>query len=98
MPTTAQMLADYPDVLLHVLAELRGALLNGADTREQAIQVLAAQITDPTSVQVAYQEVTDLADSAKNAVELLLKESGETVEAQFSREFGSIRQMGPARL
>ncbi len=91
------MLLEYPDVLLQVLAELRGATLD-AETREQAIDLLAAQITDPTSVQFAYQEVTDMAENAKSAVETLLKEGGEIVEAQFSREFGSIRQMGPAKL
>lgn len=98
MPTTAQMLVEYPELLLQVLAELRNAFLDGADTREQAIKLLAAQVTDPTSVQMAYQEVTDLAPNAKQAIELLLKESSEMTEAQFSREFGSIRQMGPAKL
>ncbi|CAN5641600.1 hypothetical protein BH10CHL1_BH10CHL1_16530 [soil metagenome] len=98
MPTTSQMLAEYPDILLQVLAELRGAYLDGADTHEQAVDLLAAQITDPTSVQFAYQEVIDMADPAKGAIETLLKEGGEMVEAQFSREFGSIRQMGPAKL
>jgi hypothetical protein len=98
MPTTAQMLADYPDILLQVLAELRGAFLDGVESREQAIKVLAAQITDPTSVQMAYQEVVDMASNVKDAVETLLKESGEMGEAQFSRAFGTMRQMGPAKL
>jgi hypothetical protein len=98
MPTTAQMLADYPNTLLQVLAELRNAFIEGVDTREQAVKLLAAQVTDPTSVQMAYQEVTDMADDAARAIELLLKEGGELVEAHFSREFGSIRQMGPAKL
>ena len=98
MATTAQMLADYPDILLQVLAELRGAFLDAADSREQAIELLAAQITDPTSVQFAYQEVADMSDSAQKALELLLREQGEATEAQFARDFGSIRQMGPAKL
>ena len=42
MPTTSQMLAEYPDILLQVLAELRGAYLDGADTHEQAIDLLPA--------------------------------------------------------
>jgi hypothetical protein len=92
------MLVEYPDLLLQVLAELRNAFLDGADTREQAIKLLAAQVTDPISVQMAYQEVTDLAANAKQAIEMLLKESSEMTEAHFSREFGSIRQMGPAKL
>lgn len=98
MPTTAQMLATYPDILLQVIAELRGAFLDAADSREDAIDLLAAQLTEPTSVQIAYQEVTDMSDQAQNAVETLLKENGEMVEAQFSRDFGRIRQMGPAKL
>jgi hypothetical protein len=98
MPTTAQMLADYPNILLQVLAELRNAFIEGAENREQAVKLLAAQVTDPTSVQMAYQEVIDMADGAAHAVELLLKEGGELTEAHFSREFGSIRQMGPAKL
>jgi len=92
------MLADYADILIQVLAELRGAFLDAADSREQAIELLSAQITDPTSVQFAYQEVVDMTDSAQAAIEALLRGNGEIVEAQFSREYGSIRQMGPAKL
>lgn len=98
MPTTAQMLAEYPDILLHALAEMRGALIESAETREQAIDLLAAQLTDPTSVQMAYQEMVDYAPQVKDAIQMLLRAHGEVVEAQFSREFGAIRQMGPARL
>lgn len=92
------MLANYPDILLQVVAELRGAFLDGADNREQAIELLAAQITEPTSTQMAFQEVTDFSAQAQDAIETLLKEDGEIIEAQFSRDYGSIRQMGPAKL
>lgn len=98
MPTAAQMLAGYPDIMLQVLAELRGALIDGADTREQAVELLAAQLTDPTSVQMAYQDMLDYAPQAEEAINLLLREHGELAEAQFSREYGAIRQMGPAKL
>ncbi|MCB0046402.1 MAG: hypothetical protein KDD92_13325 [Caldilineaceae bacterium] len=98
MPTTAQMVADYPDMLLRVLAELRGAFLDGYDSRTEGVALLAAQITDPLSVQMAYQEITDIYPQAKDAIEVILKEGGEIAEAQFSRAYGSIRQMGPARL
>lgn len=92
------MLAGYPDILLHVLAELRGAFLDGADNRAQMVELLAAQLTDPTSVQMAYQDVVDYAPQAGDAIDLLLREHGELAEAQFSREYGAIRQMGPAKL
>lgn len=98
MPTTAQMLVPYADIMLQVIAELRGAYLDSTDNREQAIDLLAAQITEPTSAQMAYQEITDYSDQAQEAIETLLREGTEIAEAQFSREFGSIRQMGPAKL
>ncbi len=98
MPTTAQMLADYPDILLQVIAELRGAFLDAAENHQQAVELLAAQITDPTSILMAYQELVDSLPQVQQALDRLLAEGGEMVEAQFSREFGSIRQMGPARL
>ncbi|MCB0081841.1 MAG: hypothetical protein KDE47_12960, partial [Caldilineaceae bacterium] len=77
---------------------LRGAFLDAADSREQALDLLAAQITDPTSVQFAYQEVIDMTDDAQKAIAALLRVKGEMVEAQFARDYGSIRQMGPAKL
>ena len=92
------MMVEYSDILLGVLAELRNAFIEGAETREQAIKLLADQVTDPTSVQMAYQEVGDMAAESQRAIELLLKDGGEMVEAEFSRDFGSIRQMGPAKL
>ncbi|MEM7126341.1 MAG: hypothetical protein AAF702_08455 [Chloroflexota bacterium] len=98
MPTTAQMLASYPDVLIQVIAELRGAFLDAADNREEAIELVAAQITEPTSTQFAYQEVIDYSKESTKAFELLLREGGQMVEAHFAREYGSIRQMGPAKL
>ncbi len=98
MPTTLQMLDAYPDILLQVIAELRGALLDAADNHREAVELLAAQITDPTSVLMAYDEITDYHPQAQAALEALLAAGGEMVEAQFSREFGSIRQMGPSKL
>lgn len=98
MPTTAQMLAEYPIFLLEVLAELRSADVDGVRTREEAIAQLAPQLADPTNVQMAYQDVVDDRPEAEDAVRLLLLEHGELAEAQFSRQFGAIRHMGPAKL
>ncbi|RLT33902.1 MAG: hypothetical protein DWI57_17225 [Chloroflexi bacterium] len=98
MPTTGQMFDDYPDILLQVIAELRGAFLDAAENRREAIDLLALQASDPTSVLMAYQEVVDFHPQAQAALDALLSEGGELIEAQFSREYGSIRQMGPAKL
>ena len=77
---------------------LRNTFILAAPTREKMVELLAAQITDPTSVQMAYQEVVDYTTQAEDAIRLLLREHGEMTEAQFSRDFGAIRQMGPAKL
>ena len=98
MPQTRQMIAEYPEILLHVIAELRGAFLDGEKNVRAMIDSLGGQITDPTSVLMAFQEITDAYPQARSALDLLLAEGGEVREAQFSREYGSIRQMGPARL
>ena len=98
MPQTSQMIAEYPDILLHVIAEFRGASLDGERNKLAMIDSLGGQITDPTSVLMAFEEIKDSYPEAKPALDLLLAEGGELREAQFSREFGSIRQMGPARL
>ena len=73
MPTTAQMLAEYPIFLLEVLAELRSADVDGVRTREEAIEQLAPQLTEPTNVQMAYQYVVDDRPEAEDAVRLLLR-------------------------
>ena len=98
MPQTSQMLADYPEIQLQVIAELRGAFLDGEKNIRAMIDSLGGQITDPTSVLMAFQEITDSYPGARTALDLLLAEGGEMREAQFSREYGSIRQMGPSKL
>ena len=98
MPQTSQMLADYPEIQLQVIAELRGAFLDGEKNIRAMIDSLGGQITDPTSVLMAFQEITDSYPGARSALDLLLAEGGEMREAQFSREYGSIRQMGPSKL
>lgn len=98
MPTTAQMLADYPDVLLEVIAELRNADLASGGDRPTLIDRLAEELTNPTSVQFAWQEAVDSDPRCEEAIEALASAGGELPETRFSRDFGSIRQMGPAKL
>ena len=98
MPTTVQMLRGYPELVLEVMAELRGAFLESAEIPEQKIELLAAQISEPTSVQMTFEEIAEASPPAEGAIELLLREGGEMGAAQFSREYGGIRLMGPAKL
>lgn len=92
------MLSEYSDILLQVIAELRGAFLDAADSRRQAIELLASQISEPTSVLMAHQDLIDFHQQAEGALNALLEANGEMTEAQFVRDFGGVRKMGPARL
>lgn len=98
MPTTAQMLADLPEVLLEVIAELRNADLLAEGSRTTIVARLAEELTNPTSVQFAWQEAVDTDARSEAALEMLAAAGGELPETQFTREFGSIRQMGPGKL
>ncbi len=98
MPQTSQMLSEYPEIHLQVIAEFRGAFLDEERNVRSMIDSLGGQITDPTSVLMAFQEISDTYPVARSALDLLIGEGGEMREAQFSREYGSIRQMGPSRL
>jgi hypothetical protein len=98
MPTTVQMLRGYPELVLEAMAELRGAFLESAEIPEQKIELLAAQISEPTSVQMAFDELAEADPQVQEAIDLLMREGGEMGSAQFSREYGGIRRMGPAKL
>lgn len=98
MPTTAQMLRTYPQPVLAAIAELRNAILDGSEKPDQLLELLAAQLTDPESVQSAFDEVAEATPNAQKAIESLLRNGGEMATPQFTREYGSIRQMGTAKL
>ena len=48
MPQTSQMLAEYPEIHLQVIAEFRGAFLEEERNVLSMIDSLGGQITDPT--------------------------------------------------
>lgn len=92
------MLRGYPEPLLAAIAELRNAFLEAAESPEELVELLAAQVTDPASVQNAFEEVAEVDPQAEQAIEALLRNGGQMPVAQFSREYGAIREMGPGRL
>jgi hypothetical protein len=98
MPTTEQMLRRYPTLILEVIGELRNAFLEAAESPEELVELLAAQITDPASVQSAYEEAAEESLEAQRALEALLRNGGELAATQFVRQFGNVRQMGEAKL
>lgn len=100
MPTTTQMLNDYDPVLLAAIAELRGAEYEqpAGGSKLKGVELLAEDLTNPASVQAAYQDAVDFDPAVEKAIDLLLTEGGEVPEARFYGEFGQIRQMGPSKM
>ena len=99
MPTTEQMLKEIAPALLDVIAQMRSADFDAAaGNRLQGIALLAEELTNPTSIQFAYQELVDTFPAVGEAVDLLLRTGGEVAEADFTRQFGGIRDMGPAKM
>lgn len=97
MPTTAQMLSEYDAEMLEVIAEQRSASVEGG-TRTQMVEALAAELTNPTSVRFAYEDAVDMDPRVKEAVDALIAAEGEIAESKFSKRFGTVRQMGPAKM
>lgn len=99
MPTTVQMLSEYTPALLEIIAQMRSAEFDAsAGNRLQSIELLAEGLTNPTSIQFAYQELADGYPEVEQAVDLLLRTGGEVAESEFTRQYGPIRAMGPAKL
>jgi hypothetical protein len=99
MPTTEQMLKEIAPALLDIIAQMRSADFDAAaGNRLQGIALLAEELTNPTSIQFAYQELMDIYPAVEEAVDLLLHAGGEVPEAEFTRQFGAIRDMGPAKM
>ncbi len=99
MPTTKQMLshADYSEPVIEAIAELRGAFLLEGDESESVVELLAAQISDPESIQSIVEELSVAEPHCSQALELLLQHGGQMSAAQFTREFGGVRRMGAAK-
>ncbi len=99
MPITEQMLKEYAPALLDIIAQMRGAEFDAtASNRLQSVTLLAEELTNPTSIQFTYQDLVDTYPAVEQAVALLLRTGGEVAEADFTREFGAIRAMGPAKM
>ena len=99
MPQTSQMLADYPEIHLQVIAEIRGAFLDEERSVRSMIDSLGGQISDPTLCPdgLPGDHGTPILTHGRLWISSLGR-GGELREAQFSRDYGSIRQMGPSRL
>lgn len=94
MKSLRQSLIDYELPLLKAIADKRAVLLNDSD-HSTIINQLVDTLLSPVATAIV---LDDLSPAEQEALELLLKHGGQVEGPRFSRHFGDIRSMGPARL
>ncbi len=93
MPDLAYTLQGHDLGGLRIIAELWGIDLNAPDQRRAAEQ-LARAIHEPARV---HQLLSTLPAEAQQALNVLAASKGKLRWTQFTRRFGDLRDMGPAR-
>ncbi|MEW5958161.1 MAG: helicase-associated domain-containing protein [Chloroflexota bacterium] len=94
MKSLRQSLIDYDLALLKGIAGCRGIPLP-ASKQAAVVDQLAEALLSPATVAIA---LADLAEEERAALQLLLAHHGKIEAPRFTREFGPVRPMGPARL
>ena len=92
MPPLPRVIADHDLGLLRLIAELWGLELSAGSQREAAAE-LAARMLEP---ELAAEVISALPPEPRAAFEQLARE-GRQLLASFTRRYGELRGMGPAR-
>lgn len=93
MPTLEKALLDHELIVLRVIGEWWELDLTGAD-KSKCARTLARSLAELSLP----EEVSLLAPEEAAAINRLVLNRGRLPVATFAREFGEVRQMGPARL
>ncbi|MBP7998698.1 MAG: helicase-associated domain-containing protein [Chloroflexi bacterium] len=93
MRTLEQALLDHELIVLRVIGEWWELDLTGAD-KPKCAKTLAKTLTNLSMP----EEVSYLSPEEASSINRLVLNRGRLPVATFSREFGEVRQMGPARL
>lgn len=93
MPTLEKALLDHELIVLRVIGEWWELDLTGAD-KGKCARTLTRTLTELNLP----EEVSLLATEEAAAINRLVLNKGRLPVATFAREFGEVRQMGPARL
>jgi hypothetical protein len=94
MKSLLQSLVDYDMAQLEAIADSRAVALNTSQ-RSQAMALLTEALVSPAGVAIA---LAALPDEAVAALQRLLQNGGQLEGPRFTRQFGVVRSMGPARL
>jgi hypothetical protein len=92
--TLKQSLIDYEMAQLKAIAACR-AIPVAASNQAEAVVSLVDALLSPAAIAIA---LTDLSEPETEALQLLLDHGGAIEGPRFTRQYGVIRPMGPARL
>src|SRR5262245_6364227 len=94
MKSLRQSLIDYELALLKAIAACRAIPLT-ATTPLEVVSELTEALLSPVATAIV---LDDLSGEEKGALQLLLAQGGQVDGPRFTREYGAVRPMGPARL
>lgn len=94
MKPLRQSLIDYELPLLQAIAECRAVPLTGL-SKMDVVTTLTTALLSPVTAAIG---LDDLSPPEAAALQFLLAQGGQAEAARFSRQFGTIRPMGAARL
>lgn len=93
MPDLQTSLREYDLGFFHIIAEKWGIELSAPDTGSAISQLLAILLDSEILLEI----IETLPEPAVKAVNTLGNSGGKKIWADFSRQFGDIRDMGPGR-
>lgn len=94
MKLLRQALIDYEAALLSAIADCRGVSFDTSH-RNKSLDQLVEAILSPVATAII---LDDLSTAEREALQFLLKHSGQIEGPRFTRQFGAIRSMGSGRL
>jgi hypothetical protein len=94
MKTLRQSLIDYEMALLKAIANCRAVPLD-TSSRTEAINQLTETLLSPAAIAIT---LDDLSEVEREALQFLLDHRGRIEEPRFTRQYGTVRPMGAARL
>lgn len=94
MKSLRQSIIDYDIALLKAIALCRAVPITNPST-ENIINTLVDTLLSPVDTAIV---INELSAEEKEALHFLLAQNGQTDGPRFARQYGVIRQMGPARL
>ena len=93
MPNLIESLQGRDQGHLRIIAESWGIRLQEQET-QKTVRSLITSLLDPE--RVAHM-VSDLPTDAKSALDELIQHAGRVPWAQFTRKYGEVRELGPAK-